>query len=120
MEAKIEVGKIKDVLKDTVQEFRDHLHSDAIHDGSKCTGHPTFNQIPTCLTICPHPEEVAGLLEELIPSEEILSSSSIVRSMTDERTLSDEEKELICKLFKMFETTYDKLGRACGLIGALS
>ena len=34
MEAKIEGGKIKDVLKDTIQEFiqRDHLHGYAIHD----------------------------------------------------------------------------------------
>ena len=75
---------------------------------------------PTCLAICPHSEEVEGLLEELIPSEEIPSSSSIIRSMTDERTLSDEEKEMICELFEMLETAYDQLGRACGLIGALS
>ena len=30
------------------------------------------------------------------------------------------EKEMICKLFKMLETAYDQLGRAYGLIGALS
>ena len=40
--------------------------------------------------------------------------------MTDKRALSDEEKAMICGLFEMLETTYDQLGRACGLIGALS
>ena len=75
---------------------------------------------PTCLEIHSHSEEVEGLLEELIPSEEIPSGSSIISSMTDEKTLSDEEKEMICKLFEMLETAYDQLQRACGLIAALS
>ena len=121
MEAKIKGGEIKDVLKDTVQEFKETI----------CMVMPSMVEAnildilhsirdPTCLAICPHSEEVEGLLEELIPSEEIPSSSSVIRSMTDERTLSDKEKEMICKLFEMLETAYDQLGRACGLIGALS
>ena len=121
MEAKIKGGKIKDVLKDTIQEFKETI----------CMVMPSMMKAnvldilcsirdPTCLAICPHSEEVEGLLEELISSEEIPSSSSIIRSMTDERTLSDKEKKMICKLFKMLETAYDQLGRACGFIGALS
>ena len=43
-----------------------------------------------------------------------------MHSMTDERTLLDEEREMICKLLKTLETAYDHIGRACGLIGALS
>ena len=40
--------------------------------------------------------------------------------MADETTLSDEDRELIKELFEMLETVYDHIGRACGLIGALS
>ena len=121
MEAKIKDGKIKDVLKDTVQEFKETI----------CMVMPSMVEASildilcsirdtTCLTIHPQSEEVEGLLEELIPSEEIPSHSSMMGSMMDERTLSDEEREMICKLFETFETAYDHIGRACGLIGALS
>ena len=48
----------------------------------------------------PPSEQVEGLLEELIPSEEILSGGSVMHLMTDERTLLDEDREMICKLFK--------------------
>ena len=41
-------------------------------------------------------------------------------SMTDERTLLDEEREMIHKVFQTLKTAYDHIGRACGLIGALS
>ena len=121
MDAKIESGKIKDVLKDTVQEFKETI----------CMVMPSMTEAnildilhsirdPTCLTIHPNSEEVEGLLEELIPSKENPSGSSVIRSMRDEKTLSDEEKEMICELFKTLETAYDQLGRACRLIGALS
>ena len=75
---------------------------------------------PTCLTICPQSEEVEGLLEELIPSDDIPSGSSVIRLMADEIALSDEYRELIGELFEMLETAYNHIGRACILIGALS
>ena len=121
MEAKIKDGEVKDVLKDTIQEIKEAI----------CIVMPSMKEAnildilrsikdPTCLTICPQSEEVEGLLEELIPSNDIPSGSSVIRSMADETSLSDEDRELIRELFKMLETAYDQIGRACGLIGALS
>ena len=121
MEAKIKGGEIKDVLKGTLQKFKEAI----------CVVMPSMMEAnvldilhsirdPTCLTLRPQTEEVEGLQEELIPPEEIPSSSSMMGSMTDERTLSDEEKEMIHELFETLETAYDHIGRACGLIGALS
>ena len=62
---------------------------------------------PTCLAIHPQSEEVEGLLEEIIPSDDIPSGSSVIRSMADETILSDEDRELIKELFEMLETAYD-------------
>ena len=75
---------------------------------------------PTCLAICPPSEEIEALLEEIIPSEEILSGESVIRSLPYEAILLDSDRELITELFEMLEMTYDNIGRACGLIGALS
>ena len=69
---------------------------------------------------CPQSEEVEGLLEEIIPSDDIASGSSVIRSMADETILSDEDRELIKELFETLETAYNHIGRACRLIGALS
>ena len=121
MEAKIKDGEVKDILKDTIQEIKEAI----------CIVMPSMKEAnildilwsikdPTCLTIRPQSEEVEGLLEELIPSDDIPSDSSVIRSMADETSLSDEDRELIREFFEMLETAYNHIGRACGLIGALS
>ena len=75
---------------------------------------------PTCLAICPQTEEIKGLLEEVIPSEEIPSRESVSTSLSEEDNLLDNDRELIRELFETLKTAYDNIGRACGLIGVLS
>ena len=105
MEAKINGGKVKDILKDTIQEIKEAI----------CILMPSMKEAnisdilwsikdPTCLVICPQSEEVEGLLEELIPSNEIPSGSSMTISMADEASLLDEDRESIRELFEMLET----------------
>ena len=121
MEAKIKGGKIKDVLKDIIQEFKETICM-VLPSMAEAKIMDILHSIrdPTCLAIHPQSEEVEGLLEELIPSEEIPSSSSVMGSMTGKRTLSEEEREMIQELFETLETAYNHIGRACGLIGVLS
>ena len=99
MEARIQGGEIKDILKDTIQEIKDAI----------CMVMPSMKDAamldilrsikdPTCLAIRPHSEEVEGLLEEIIPNEDIPSGGSIIRSIPDETILSDQDKQLIGKL----------------------
>ena len=70
MEARIQGGEIKDVLKDAIQEIKDAI----------CMVMPSMKDAavldilrsikdPTCLAIHPQSEEIEGLLEEIIPSE---------------------------------------------------
>ena len=69
----------------------------------------------------PHSEEVEGLLEELIPSEEIQSGSSVIRSMTDEHgTIKQRKRHDLWTLWDACGWLMTQLGRACGLIVALS
>ena len=121
MEARIQGGEIKDVLKEAIEEIKNAISvvmpqmKDAeVLDILRAT------KDPTCLAICPQTEEIEALLEEVIPSEEILSGESVRRSLPDEDILSDSDRELITELFETLETAYDNIGRACGLIGVLS
>ena len=120
IEARIQGGEIKDILKDTIQEIKDtisivmpHMKDAVVLDVLRSI------KDPTCLAICPQSEEIEGLLEEIIPSKEIPSGDSIIRSLPDEIILLDSDGELITELFETLETVYDNIGRACGLIGVL-
>ena len=82
MEARIQDGEIKDVLKDAIEEIKSTISiimpqmKDAeVLDVLRDT------KDPTCLAICPQTEEIKGLLEEVIPSEEILSRESVSASL---------------------------------------
>ena len=121
MEARIKDGEVKDVLKDTIQEIKEAIWI-VMPSMKEADTLDIIRSIkdPTCLTIHPQSEEVKGLLEEIIPSDDIPSGSSVIKSMADKTTLSDEDRELIKELLEMLETAYDHIGRACGLIGALS
>ena len=121
MEARIQGGEIKDVLKEAIEEIKNAISvvmpqmKDAeVLDVLRAT------KDPTCLAISLQTKEIEALLEEVIPSEEIPSSESVSRSLPDEDILSDNDRELITELFETLETAYDNIGRACGLIGVLS
>ena len=121
MEARIQDGEIKDVLKDAIKEIKSAISiimpqmKDAdVLDVLRAT------KDPTCLAICLQTEEIEALLEEVIPSKEIPSGESVSRSLSEEDNLSDNNRELIRELFETLETAYDNIGRACGLIGVLS
>ena len=121
MEGRIQDGEIKDVLRDAIEEIKSAISiimpqmKDAeVLDVLRAT------KDPTCLAIHPQTEEIRGLLEEVIPSEEIPSGESVSASLSEEDNLSDNDRELIRELFETLETAYDNIGRACGLIGVLS
>ena len=121
MEARIQGGEIKDVLKEAIKEIKNAISvvmpqmKDAeVLDDLRAT------KDPTCLAIHLQTEEIEALLEEVILSEEILSGKSVSRSLPDEDILSDSNRELIMELLETLETAYDNIGRACGLIRVLS
>ena len=121
MEAKIQGGEVKDVLKEAIEEIKNVISVVMPQmKNTKVLDVLRAMKDPTCLAICPQTEEIEALLEEVIPSEEILSSKSVSRSLPDEDILLDSDRELITELFETLETAYDNIGRACGLIRVLS
>ena len=120
-EAKIVSGEIKDVLKETLEEFKETI----------CVIIPSMMEAniisilqsikdPTCLALCPQTEQVKGLLEELVPTKEVPSSSSIIDEIEEAETFTDQQKDLIGELFDTLEMAYDHTARVCGILGVLS
>ena len=77
MEARIQGGEIKDVLKDAIQEINDAIRvvMPLMKDAAILDVLRPIKD-PTSLAICPQSEEIEGLLEEIIPSEEIPSGGT--------------------------------------------
>ena len=120
MDAKIQGGEVKDVLKEAIEEIKNMISvvmpqmKDAeVLDVLRAT------KDPTCLAIHLQTEEIEALLEEVIPSEEIRVAKASA-DLYQMKILSDSDRELITELFETLETAYDNIGRACGLIGVLS
>ena len=121
MEARIQGGEIKDVLKEAIEEIKNAILvvMPQMKDAKVLDVLRVIKDL-TCLAIYPQSEEIEALLEEVIPSEEIPSGESVSRSLPDKDILSDSDRELITEVFETLETVYDNIGRACGLIGVLS
>ena len=119
--ARIDSGEIKDILKETLEEFKKAI----------CGVMPSMEEANiigilwsikdlTCLMLYPQSDEVEGLLKELIHTKEVPSGSSSINKIDDEDTLTDEQRALIGELSDTLEMAYDHIGRACGILGILS
>ena len=82
MMTRLEGGEIKDVLKSLLEEFKTTI---AIVMPTMVEANVTTVlraiKDPSCLMLWPQTEEVEGLLEEFMPTEDIPSGSSVARTV---------------------------------------
>ena len=121
IQAKVDAGEIKDVLKDALEEVYMAI----------CIMMPTMKDTstwdvlkairdPTCLALHKGSEEAEELLKELISGEELPSGESVASRICEEGDLTKEQQELIAELFDDLEMAYDHAARACSSLTRLS
>ena len=65
-------------------------------------------------------EEIEGLLEEMMATEEIPSGSSVIAMIEDIEPLTANQRNMIGELFDDLEVAYDNMARACSMLSSLS
>ena len=121
MVVKLDSGEIKDILKDTLEEFKRAI----------CIVMPSMMETnivtilrsikdPTCLTLHPQTDNMVGLLEEFMPDEDIPAGTQVLGVVEHINPLTYDQKDLLVELFDDLEVAHDRMARVCGRMSSLA
>ena len=121
VEAKINSGVIKNILKDALKEVHTAISivMPAMREANAADVLKSIKDL-TYLILHKGSEQAEQLLEEIIPDEEIPSGESVVRGALKAGNLTNEQQELITELFGVMEVAYNHEARACSCLVRLS
>ena len=121
MEARIMVGKEKDIMNDTIPTFKEVISRVIPHmveaDTSKVM-HAISN--PTCLALWPRMDEREELLELVMPLEDAPQGDGIAASIQGDTLLTENQCDLLRELFEDLEVAHKHTARACSVLAHLS
>ena len=121
LEAKVKTGKIKNVLKDALEEVYQAI-SKTVPSMKEASTADVLKSIKdlTCLVLHKGPEQAEQLLEDIISEEDISSGKSMIEGAQRVGNLTDEQRGLIMELFELMEVAYGHEARACSCLTRLS
>ena len=121
LEAKVNTGEIKNILRDTLEEVYQAI-SNTVPAMKEASTADVLKSIkdPTCLILHEGLEHTEQLLEDIISEEDISSGRSMIEGAQKVGNLMDEQRGLITELFELMEVAYDHEARACSCLARLS
>ena len=121
LEAKVNTGEIKNILRDTLDEVYQAIINiiPSMREASTADVLKSIKD-PTCLVLHKGLERAEQLLKDITSEEDAPSRRSVIEGAQEVGNLTDEHRELIIELFELMEVAYDHEAKVCSCLKRLS
>ena len=114
MEDRITAGEKKDVMKDTVVQFKDVISQTVPQMADADIAKVVWSVgDPMCQALRPRTEEREEMLELVMSLKDIPGGEKVVASIEKDVPLTDSQQNLLREVFQDLEVAHEHTGRAC-------
>ena len=121
MDMRVKEGEVKDVLKDTITQFKNTI-SLTVPQVVEADVAKVIHSVSDfmCLVLRPRMEEREQMLEMVMPLENVPCGDEVTASIEETAMLTDNQQDLLQEVFEDLEVTHKHTGRACSSLAWLS